>query len=136
VGVRGRSPRGTAVWGGSDSGYGVFGLSDSGDGVGGASNTRRGVYGYSESATGILAQTNTGYALETIGRLKLNTSGVATIAAGTTVTLGVDVTAGSFVLLTPAADIGTRRLWFTKDIAANTISVRLSSSSTKATKIS
>ena len=33
----------------------------------------------------------------------------------------------SFVLLTPKADIGTRRLWYTTDATANTITIRVSS---------
>ena len=40
---------------------------------------------------------------------------------------GPDVTTTSFVLLTPEADIGTRRLWYTTDATANTITIRVSS---------
>ena len=71
--------------------------------------------------------------------LNLNTSGVATVPAGATskvVSPGVDVSAASFVLLTPGADIGTRRLWFTKNISLDTITIHFSSSRTSATKIS
>ncbi|MCY7417608.1 MAG: hypothetical protein LH650_03770, partial [Chloroflexi bacterium] len=61
-----------------------------------------------------------GWALSTHGRLDISTAGLATISAGATskrVYGGVDVTSASFVLLTPGTDIGTRRLWWTKDTA-------------------
>ena len=73
------------------------------------------------------------------GRLSLSTSGVATISAGLTsqnVAPGVDVTAYSFVLLTPMANLTGRDLWFTKNIASDTITIHLSSARTSATKIS
>ena len=72
----------------------------------------------------------TGYALETVGRLKFSTAGIATIPAGSTskVITSFLLTAGSFLLLTPGVDIGTRRLWFTKNVAAHTITIHLSSS--------
>jgi hypothetical protein len=55
---------------------------------------------------------------------------VAAIAAGgrwITVKPGLDVTADSFVLLTPRADLGTRRLWYTVDRANNTFTIRVNS---------
>jgi hypothetical protein len=87
---------------------------------------------------GVGAQARTGYALRTIGRLQLGTSGVANIAGGadsTTVSPGVDVTAASFVLLTPKAKIGSRALWFTTDATADTFTIRISSSRAVATRV-
>ena len=67
-------------------------------------------------------------------------AGVATIPSGATsktvALTPVNVTAGAFVLLTPAVDIGTRRLWFTKDTVLNTITVHMSSSRPSPTKVS
>ena len=65
-------------------------------------------------------------------------SGVATIAAGNVsvaVSPGVNVTASSFVLLTPQANIGSRGLWYTTNPSAETITIHISSSRTSATKI-
>ena len=80
-----------------------------------------------------------GQALLTRGRVKHEkVSGVATIAAGSTsVTLSpnVNVTHGSFVLLTPKANIGSRGLWFTTNPSADSITIHLSSSRSSATKI-
>jgi hypothetical protein len=80
-----------------------------------------------------------GFALSTHGRLDLSTAGVATIPPGATSKVvfgGVDITAGSFVLLTPALDIGTRRLWWTKDTVGNSFTIHLSSSRPTNTKVS
>ena len=41
---------------------------------------------------------------------------------------GTDVTASSYVLLTPQDDPGTRRFWAKLDTAANTVTIRLSAS--------
>jgi hypothetical protein len=63
---------------------------------------------------------------------------VATIRAGKasiTVTPGVDVTNGSFVLLTPRADIGQRALSYTIDPAAKAFRIRMSSSRGRATPV-
>lgn len=72
-----------------------------------------------------------GYALQTVGRLRIDkASGIATIAAATSsvvVAPGLDVTAASFVLLTPRADLSARRLWYTIDAAANQFTIRVSS---------
>jgi len=139
VGVEGSSDSYVAVRGTSNSNIGVVGASTSYFGVRGSSTSGDGVHGYSGSGNGVLAQTLTGYALHTDGRLSIGTSGVATIPAGSTfktVTPFVDVTAGSFVLLTPMADLTGRDLWFTKDIASDTITIHLSSSRTSATKVS
>ncbi len=80
-----------------------------------------------------------GFALSTHGRLDLSTAGVATIPAGATSKIvygGVDVSAGSFVLLSPGVDIGSRRLWWTKDTAGNRFTIHLSSSRSSNTKVS
>jgi hypothetical protein len=81
-----------------------------------------------------------GYAFLGSGRVRFNkVSGLAVLAAGTTsktITPVTDVTTDSFVLLTPMADIGTRRLWFTKDTTANTITIHLSSTSASSISIS
>ncbi len=80
-----------------------------------------------------------GFALSTHGRLDLSTAGVAAIPAGATskkVFGGVDVSSNSFVLLTPALDIGSRRLWWTKDTADNSITIHMSSSRSTLTKVS
>jgi hypothetical protein len=108
-------------------------------GVWGKSASGQAVRGEVTSGSALFGQATTGLALEAFGRVQLSTSGIATITSGTTskvVTPGVDVSATSIVLLTPGADIGTRRLWYTKDISADTITVHLSSSRTSATKVS
>ena len=104
-----------------------------------ASSNGIAVYGYGSAGVGVEAQSDTGYAIHAIGRLSFTTSGIATIAAGHTsksVYTGSDVTAQSFVLLTPSVDIGTRRLWFTRDIANDLIVIHMSSSRSSATPIS
>jgi hypothetical protein len=63
---------------------------------------------------------------------------VATITAGRTtklVTPGVDVTAESFVLLTPKANIGSRALWFTIDATNNQFTIRMRSARSSGTKV-
>lgn len=129
------TPAKTGVFGqaAQDSGSrGVWGKSEAGEGVRGDATSGVGLSGNASSAAG--------YGIRSSGRVRFDkVSGVATLAAGTTskvITPGTDVTADSFVLLTPGADIGTRRLWFTKDTAANTITIRMSSSRTSATSIS
>jgi hypothetical protein len=113
---------------GGGGGIGVEGSSDSGHGVNGRSATGVGLYG----------TTTSGLALQTVGRAKFSTSGVATINAGNisvTVTPGVNVTSGSFVLLTPKANIGTRALWFTTDATHNKFTIRMSSSRSSGTRV-
>jgi len=153
-GVMGRQTSvndGSAVYAQADSGgTGVFGMSGAiyvasvtKTGVYGRTTINdpnaRGVWGQSDSGPGLFGTTTSGYALQTVGRLKIGTSGVATIPAGlttATVTPGVDVTAGSFVLLTAAADIGTRRLWYVRNTANDTFAIHLSSSRPSATRVS
>jgi hypothetical protein len=127
------------LWGESGSGTGVIGSSASNRGVVGASDTDVGVYGTSTFHVGVLAENvESGLALQTAGRTKFSTSGVATISAGTTsktITPGVDVTSGSFVLLTPKANLGARALWFTTNATANTFTIRMSSSRASSAKV-
>jgi hypothetical protein len=87
----------------------------------------------------VFASSSTGYALRTTGRLKADkVSGVATIVAGSTsktITPGVNVTSGSFVLLTPKVNLGGRDLWFTTDAANNKFTIRISSKRSSGTKV-
>jgi hypothetical protein len=137
-GVTGQTNAGRGVNGIATSGIGVFGTSSSGPGVYGASDSDVGVRASSNSNSGLSCQSDTGYALEAVGRLKFSTAGIATIPTGSTskVITSFLLIAASFLLLTPGVDIGTRRLWFTKNVAAHTITIRLSSSRTTATKVS
>ena len=100
----------------------------------------KGVFGFSGRGVGVYAQANkAGYALQTNGRIKASkVSGVASIVAGnTTVTVSpnVKVTSGSFVLLTPKANIGSRGLWYSTNASADSITIHHSSSRSGATKI-
>jgi hypothetical protein len=121
---------------------GVFGYANADTasrGVVGKSPLGQGIHGESSSGTGVYGSASTGYALHTSGRIKADrVSGLATIPAGrTTVTLapGVNVTASSFVLLTPKANIGARSLWFTTDAVHNKIAIHLSSTRTVSTRV-
>jgi len=80
-----------------------------------------------------------GHALRTNGRIKAEQiSGVATIPAGSTgvtISPGVNLNAGSFVLLTPKANIGSRGLWFTTNASANTFRIRMSAARSANTKV-
>lgn len=110
---------------------GVFGYANQ-------DNGSRGVWGRSGSGVGLYGQANSGLALQTSGRAKFSTSGVATIGAGNnrvTVTPGVNVTAGSFVLLTPKANLGGRDLWFTTNATQNKFTIRMSSPRSSGTKV-
>ncbi len=140
---------GIGVTGRSDEGHGVYGESDTWIGVQGDGPVR-GVVGHSPEGIGVEATSDSGialatrcfagYALQTAGRVRLGSvSGVATIRAGSvsrTVTLEVPVTTRSFVLLTPHVDIGSRRLWFTKNTTARTIRIRMSSPRSTPTMVS
>ena len=101
---------GTAVRADGGSGFGVYAVASSG-----------------------------GFALSTHGRLDLSTAGVASDPAGATSKVvfgGVDISANSFVLLTPALDIGIARLWWTKDTVGNSFTIHMSSSRSTLTKVS
>lgn len=139
-GVRGQGPGvGVTGIGGGQAGIGVWGGSTTNAGVYGDSESGTGVYACSNSGTGLYAASQDGVAILSRGRVKLqHVSGVTTIAAGSTsktVTLTVNVTAGSFVLLTPKANIGSRALWFTTDPANNQIKVHMSSSRPSNTRV-
>ena len=106
--------------------------------VGAANNSGTGLWGSSPGGSGVKAESTNGFALETLGRLKIGTSGVAVLFGGTTqVTLnpGVDLTDSSFVLLTPRVNLGGRDLWYTIDTAANIVRFRISSSRRTNTRI-
>jgi len=100
----------------------------------------KGVWGFSGRGAGVLGQANrNGFAIRAKGRIKADkVSGVATIPAGSsgvTVSPGVNVTAASFVLLTPKANIGSRGLWFTTNASADTFRIRMSSTRSANTKV-
>jgi hypothetical protein len=134
----------SATTGGS---WGVRGSSASSQGSGvvgqaaAASGLTYGVQGTSNSPSGAgVYGTNNGggLALRAQGRAKFSTSGVATITAGhatKVITPGVNVTSGSFVLLTPKTNIGSRALWFTTDASGNKFTIHISSSRSTATKV-
>jgi hypothetical protein len=141
TGVLGYSGGGEAIPEGQEK-TGIYGraIQDSGSrGVWGRANAGRGVFGEATSGIGVFASSSTGYALRTTGRLKADkVSGVATIVAGSTsrtVTPGVNVTSGSFVLLTPKVSLAGRDLWFTTDAANNKFTIRMSAKRSSGTKV-
>jgi hypothetical protein len=113
------------------SSRGVWGKTTTGQGVRGDASTGVGMYG--------AASNKAGYAFRGSGRIRFDkVSGVASIPAGATsvtITPGTDITAESFVLLTPKSNIGTRSLYFTTDATNDTITIRMSSSAATATSI-
>jgi hypothetical protein len=114
----------------TSSGNALQGISLSGTGVAGLSVAATGIYGSSSSGVGVQAASTTGIALRARGRVRFSTSGVATIPAGSsskTVTPGVSVSRGSFVLLTPKVNIGSRGLWFTTNTRADRFTIHMSS---------
>jgi hypothetical protein len=118
----------------STSGRAVHGIAHS------ITGTTYGVWAQSDSPSGVgmYAVNDAGLALQTAGRAKFSTSGVATITAGSTsktVTPGVNVTSGSFVLLTPKVKLSGRDLWFTTDAAGNKFTIHMSSSRSSGTKV-
>jgi hypothetical protein len=144
------TPGGTGVrsYTSADMGIGLQGISHGTGGIGvdgsatASSGANYGVMGHSASPSGagLLGRaTGGGFALRTDGRVRADkVSGVATIIAGTTsttITPGVNVTSGSFVLLTPKANIGSRALWFTTNATDNTFTIRMSSARSSGTKV-
>ncbi len=104
-----------------------------------SSGDGRAVHANGGTGFAVYAYAPNGWALSTHGRLDISTAGLTTIPAGATtkkVYGGVDITSASFVLLTPGTDIGSRRLWWTKDTADNSITIHLSSSRSSSTKVS
>ena len=155
IGVKGLANR-TGVQGicTSDGGVGVEGIAALRGGMGvtgygrhagvvGVTKTGMGVYGDASEPAGVgvsaRSYSGRGFAIRGDGRLKFDkVSGQATIAAGqtaVTITPMVDVHAGSFVLLTPMANIGSRGLWFTRNTTGNKVSIHISSPRTVATTI-
>ncbi len=128
----------TAVRALSYDGTGVTGSSTNGTGVSATGSI--GVHGSTSTGVGVRASSDAaGTALKVEGRTSFPvTSGVKSIPAGKTALTfspGVDVTATSFVLLTPRANIGARSVWYTVDATANTVTIRLSTARTSSTPI-
>ena len=150
-GVRGQSSsvsgRGVVGEAGASTGstIGVLGQSGSTTGTGvqghayALSGATIGVRGQADSPAGVgVHASGAGFALQTAGRLKLSTSGIATIGVGVTsrvVTPGVAIGSSSFVLLTPRVSIGTRSLWFTIDTVNDRFTIHMSSSKTTKTPV-
>jgi hypothetical protein len=113
--------------------------SGGGTALSGKSGSGIGVRGQATTASGVgLSAVGAGIALQTQGRTKFSTSGVATINTGNisvTIAPGVNITSGSFVLLTPKANIGTRTLWFTTNPTTNRFTIHMSSSRSRGTKV-
>jgi hypothetical protein len=132
---------GLAIHGtGAGTANGILGSSTGGIGVRGTSSTSNGVHGTSTSGAGVFGQGAVGgYAFRGTGRIRFDqVSGVSTIAAGTTsktVSVSVNVTSSSFVLLTAMNNIGSRSLWFTLDTPNNKITIHMSSSRGSNTKV-
>jgi hypothetical protein len=140
----------TGVTGASGDGVGVQGSSINGTGVQAYAQTATALRATTQSGTAVVATADTGtavsatvqatgFALSTRGRIKVErVSGVKSIAAGrrsVTIKPGVNVTSGSFVLLTPKANIGSRALWYTTDTANDRITIHMSSSRSRSTPI-
>lgn len=128
------APAKTGVFGQASqdsSSRGVWGKATSGQGVRGDASTGAAMYG--------AASNKAGYAIRGSGRIRFDkVCGVASIPAGSTsvtITPGTDITADSFVLLTPKSNIGTRSLYFTTDATNDRFTIRMSSSRTSATSI-
>jgi hypothetical protein len=144
--VVGISTGATGIAGSSGSGTGVYAASASGIGIDAFSGQGQAVNAVTSTGIAIQARSNNplGYALTTVGRLKLGTSGIAIIPAGSTsVTIslaapfaGVDITSNSIVLLSPNADLGARRLWWSKSIPTDSITIHLSPSRPTPTRVS
>jgi hypothetical protein len=141
TGVTGRSGDGEDI--GARQKTGVYGHCETagGSGIHGYVWDGRGVFGEATTGVGVygLANQPAGMAFRGSGRVRLDkVSGVATIKAETTsvtITPNVKVVSGSFVLLTPKANLGTRALWFTTNPTGNSFTIRMSASRTKATKV-
>jgi len=126
----------------SFGGSAVTAVSVSGNGIYAQTNSSMAVGAYASTGTALFGACSdpTGYSLNTEGgRIFFeDVSGVATIPAGTKsviVSLVVDIDASAFVLLTPGVNVGGRSLWCTIDAVANSITIRMSSTRSSATKI-
>jgi hypothetical protein len=135
-------PSSIAVEAHSQGGLGVVGItsSESSAGVSGQGPSI-GVEGFSVDGAAILGDSPFGTALRAVsgegvgldvqrGRVTIaQVSGVAVIPGGatsTTVTPGVDVVPGAFVLLTPRRNLGGRDLWYTTNAKADTFTIHIS----------
>ncbi len=126
------------------SARGVHGYSTTGRGVFGEATAGSGVRGYATTGTAVYAASadpRSGYALQAIGRVKLdNCSGLATIAAGTksvVVTPGIDLTTSSAVVATLQASAGgtTTVHRCVVNGPANTFTIYLTANSTTNVKV-
>jgi hypothetical protein len=118
--------------------YGQATQDSSSRGVWGRANAGRGVFGQATAGVGLYGEATSGVALQATGRTKLSTSGVATIVAGSTsktITPGVNVTSGSFVLLTPKVKLSGRDLWFTTDASGDKFTIHMSQSRSSGTEV-
>jgi len=145
-GVMGTSSERSGVYGTSGRGTGVFGVCETesgypGEGVRGRGvKQSTGVWGESETGAGVYATSENGYGLFTSGRVNFfGISGIATIPPGAisvAITLAVNVTAGSMVLLSPRVSLGGRDLWWTKNVGSTGITIHLSSARSTETNVS
>jgi hypothetical protein len=143
---------GTALIGISETSTGIAGTSSYGTGVYAASIAGKGLQVSSTDNVAIEASSYRGNVIHAVqgpaggaalwaeGRLVLSQAGIAIIPTGQKTWTSVPdnktfIGTASFVLLTPNADIGTRRLWFTKNLIANTITIHMSATRTKPTKV-
>ena len=120
---------------------GTTGVAGSGAGTGVYANSDFGIGVDANSDFGVALRVNSfnGFAIQALGMLKLETSGLATIPANrtsVTIQLNLNITTDSFLLLTPKANIGKRSLYFTTNPTANTFTIRISSARTTATGVS
>jgi hypothetical protein len=115
--------------------YGEANQDSAARGVMGKSTVGQGVRGEATSGAGLSGSAGMyGYALRTTGRLRFDkVSGVATIAAGQTASspasTGSDITASSYVLLSPQSDPGTRRFWATLNFTGNSVTIHTNTTS-------
>jgi hypothetical protein len=117
---------------------GVVGETPAGHAIHGASANGVAIYGTTDAGTGLYGESPSGWALHASGRIKFSLSGVALIAAGSTsktITPGVNITSGTFVLLTPQSNVGSRALWFTTDVSNDRFTIRMSSARSWGTRV-
>ena len=134
----------TGVYGLADqdgASRGVWGQSAAGQGVRGQTNNGRGVTGVATSGTGVWGEATIGYALRTIGRVRLDKSaGQASITNGTSsvvVTPGIDLVGTSAVVATLNGNAGgtTTIHRVAIDTTANTFTVYLTANATATVKL-
>jgi hypothetical protein len=140
IAVRGFSQQGTGLYGDSNSGTGTYAYSTHGRGLVAESQFSDALQAQAfDAGTAVKGTANSGFAFRGSGRIRFDrVSGVATITAGNTrkvITPGVNVTSGTFVLLTPRVKLSGRDLWFTTDAANNKFTIHMSSSRSSATSV-